>query len=166
VEQGRHLIASEPLYGFGYYALGFALIWAGQADEAIACLQRSIELDGRASHCVALLGTAYAVAGQKGKAFECLAELDALERSGRNVATWQLHIYAGIANADRVIQCLEVGIAQRISSTVFMVTNPFLDFVRQDPRFVALLQKMGLGYLTTRTWQPEWRPPTRTSPTA
>jgi hypothetical protein len=33
-----------------------------------------------------------------------------------------------------------------------------LDFVRNDARFIALLQKMGLGYLTTRACTPEWRP--------
>jgi hypothetical protein len=56
------------------------------------------------------------------------------------------------------MSCLETAVAQRIGSTVFTVTAPLLDFVRNDARFIALLQKMGLGYLTTRACTPEWRP--------
>jgi tetratricopeptide (TPR) repeat protein len=144
----------------GIFVLGFLLTWAGRSDEAISCFRRAIDLDGRESHHVALLGTAYAITGDRTEALACLAELDALDRAGRNVAPWKLHVYVGLGDADQVIRCLEVAVDQRTSSTVFMVTHPYLDFVRRDPRFIALLQKMGLGYLTTRTWQPEWRPPT------
>jgi len=105
---------------------------------------------------------AYAITGQHDMALDCLAELDALERAGRNVATWKLHVYAGLGDADQVIRCLEVAVAERTSSTLFLVTHPYVDFVRKGPRFIALLQKMGLEYLTTRSWQPEWKPPTTT----
>jgi TolB-like protein/cytochrome c-type biogenesis protein CcmH/NrfG len=159
VERAQHLVAAEPLFGFGHFVLGFLLTWAGRSDEAISCFRRAIDLDGRESHHVALLGTAYAITGDRTQALACLAELDALDRAGRNVAPWKLHVYVGLGDADQVIRCLEVAVDQRTSSTVFMVTHPYLDFVRRDPRFIALLQKMGLGYLTTRTWQPEWRSP-------
>jgi tetratricopeptide (TPR) repeat protein len=134
------------------------LTWAGAPDEAIGCFQRAIDLDGRETQYAALLGTAYAMTGQQDRALACLAELDALEREGRDVATWQLHVHAGLGDADQVIRCLEVAVDRRTSSAVFMVTHPYLDFVRQDPRFVALLQRMGLAYLATRRWTPEWRP--------
>jgi serine/threonine protein kinase len=159
VEQGRRVIALEPLYGFGHYALGCALLTSGQTEEAIGCFKRGIELDGRGSHHVALLGMAYAIVGQRDKAFDCLAELDTLDMAGRNVAMWKLHVYVGLGAADQVIQCLEAGVAQRNSSTLFMLTHPYIDFVRRDPRFVALLHQIGFGYLATRTWQPEWRLP-------
>ena len=159
IEQARQVVAAEPLYGYGHYALGCALLPGGQCEEAIACFNRSIQLDGRTSHSVALLGSAYALVGRRDEALGCLAELDALELEGRSVAMWKLHLYTGLGDADKVIECLKVAVDQRNSSTLYMLTHPFTDFVRQDPRFVALLQQAGLGYLATRTFEPEWSPP-------
>ena len=160
VDQARQAVALTPLYGFAHHSLGCSLLTSGATAEAIASFKRGIELDGRASHYVALLGMAYAIGGQRDKALECLAELDALDKAGRDVAMWQLHVYAGLGDADQVIRCLDVAVARRNSSTLFMLTHPYTDFVRRDPRFITLLEKMGLGDLARRTWTPEWRPPT------
>jgi serine/threonine-protein kinase len=164
IEQARQVVAFEPLYGYGHYALGCALLTAGHFEEANACFNRSIQLDGRTSHNVALSGIAYALIGRRDEALGCLAELDALDREGRSVAMWKLHVYAGLGDADNVIECLKVAVDQRNSSTLYMLTHPYTDFVRRDPRFEALLRQAGLGHLATRTFEPEWSP-SRTSRT-
>jgi serine/threonine-protein kinase len=156
IEQAHQVVALEPLYGYGHYALGCALLTAGHCEEAIACFNRSIQLDGRASHYVALIGMAYALIGRRDEALGCLAELDALDREGHSVAMWKLHVYAGLGDADNVIACLKVAVDQRNSSTLYMLTHPYTDFVRRDPRFAALLRQAGLGHLATRTFEPEW----------
>jgi serine/threonine-protein kinase len=158
IEQARQVLALEPLYGYGHYALGCALLTAGHCEEATACFNRSIQLDGRMSHSVALLGMAYALVGRRDEALGCLAELDALDREGRSVAMWKLHVYAGLGDADNVIECLKVAVDQRNSSTLYMLTHPYTDFVRRDPRFAVILRQAGLGYLATGTFEPEWLP--------
>ncbi|MBI2221422.1 MAG: protein kinase [Acidobacteria bacterium] len=157
VDHARQVVEFHPFYGYAHFALGCALAMRF-SPEAIASLQRSIELDGRAAHHVALLGFCHALAGARGEALSCLRELETLEQGGSNIAAWKLYLYAGLGDAEGALRSLETAITQRISATVFMVSSPCLDFVRRDPRFVALVHRMGLGHLADRTWAVEWRP--------
>ncbi len=159
LEEWRQLTKQDPLFSFGHFGLGFALGLTGRAGEAIRSFERGIELDEPSSHHVGLLGWAYALDGQETKAQECLVELAAFERAGRDVAIWKLHVHAGWGDADQVIGCLEQAVEARSSATVFILLNPFTDFVAEDPRFHALLKKMGLEHLLGRRPQPSWMPP-------
>jgi len=156
VDEARRVVMEEPLVGFGHYALGCGLVAAGRHREAIESLSRGIELDGRGSHHVALLGMAYALDGQEAKAQECLEELEALAQNGRDVAAWKLHLHAGRGDAGAVLRCLEQAIDARSSATIFTLVHPFTDFVADDPRFHALLRKAGVAYLIGRPRLPRW----------
>ncbi len=159
LEEWRQITTQDPLFAYGHYALGCALGTTGRAGEAIRSFERGIELDERSSHHVGLLGWAYALDGQETKAQECLAELAAYESAGRDVAIWKLNLHAGRGDADQVIGCLEQAVEDRSSATIFMLVHPFTDFVAEDPRFQALLKKMGLEHLLGRRPQPAWMPP-------
>ena len=157
IEQARRAIGIAPFYGFAHYALGCALASAGEPLQAIGSFERAISLDGRSSQSVALLGFTYALLGQRDRAMAALTELEEHESAGRNVATWKLHVYAGLRDADHVIHCLEQAIQQRSSSTLFILTHPYVDFVRRDPRFGALLTQAGLERFAAQRWT-EWHP--------
>jgi tetratricopeptide (TPR) repeat protein len=166
IDHAGRIVALDPLYGFGHYHLGCALVLAGRTNEAIASFERAMELAGRGATFVALSGLAYAVAGQKERALACLDELVAYERAGKNVAAWKVHVSAGLGDADQVISDLEQAVDERASSTLFLFTAPYLDFVRQDPRFIALLRRAGLERLAKYRGYPEWYPPNVPRPAA
>ena len=46
----EHAIELNPSFAQGYFALGFAMIWAGREDEAIALIERAVELSPRDPH--------------------------------------------------------------------------------------------------------------------
>ena len=145
----RRLIALHPHWGFGYFGLGMTLSTVGQPAEATASHLRAIELDGRSPQHLAGLGASYTLSGNDAGALECLAELDEHERKGKSVWAWKLIIYATLGRADDVIGALERAYDERASTLIIQLNHPFLDFVRQDPRFHALLRRMGLDHLVS-----------------
>ncbi|HEY6830479.1 MAG TPA: protein kinase [Gemmatimonadaceae bacterium] len=143
----HRLIALHPHWGFGYFGLGMTLSTVGRPAEATACHLRAIELDGRSPQHLAGLGASYTLSGNDAGALECLAELDAQERRGQAVWAWKLMTYAALGHADNVIRALEHAYEERASTLIIQLNHPFLDFVRVDPRFHALLRRMRLDHL-------------------
>jgi hypothetical protein len=66
-----------------------------------------------------------------GKSVECSAGLQA----------W---IYAGIGDREHTLESLEKDENQRGTTTLFLRDDAKLDFVRTEPRFIALLKKTHL----------------------
>jgi TolB-like protein len=46
----EHTIELNPSFAQGYFALAFALVWAGREDEAVALSERAVELSPRDPH--------------------------------------------------------------------------------------------------------------------
>jgi alkanesulfonate monooxygenase SsuD/methylene tetrahydromethanopterin reductase-like flavin-dependent oxidoreductase (luciferase family) len=56
-------------------------------------------------------------------------------------------VYAFVGDGDSALQALEIAFEERSGSrsVLSMKINPAYDFIRDEPRFVALLQKLGLS---------------------
>ena len=158
IQHARHVINLEPLWGLGHYALATALAVAGRANEAMECIDRAIELDGRSVQNIAWLGLVHAISGRGKEALSCLSELEKHEKEGKSVSAWKLVVYAGLGNLDAVMQCLNEGFDERSASLVFHLTHPLTDGLRGDPRFIALLRKMGVEHLATYQPTNSWKP--------
>jgi len=158
IEIHQRLIALHPHWGLGYFGLGVTLSTLGRPVEATTCHLRAIELDGRSPGHVAGLGASYALSGNDAAALECLAELEELDRKGQSVWAWKLIVYASLGRADEVMRSLEEAYKARASALIIQLNSPFLDFVREDPRFHALLRRMGLDHLVDYRPTREFRP--------
>lgn len=53
-------------------------------------------------------------------------------------------VYAGLGQMDAAFEWLTKGVDQYDQVTIFMNTIPAFDIMRPDPRFAALVRKMGL----------------------
>src|SRR6185436_18584384 len=71
----RERLQSDPSTPMLLYGSSYSLGAVGQHEEAIAMVQKSIELMGKASHTLARLGSAYAVAGRVEEAEAVLNEM-------------------------------------------------------------------------------------------
>jgi tetratricopeptide (TPR) repeat protein len=87
----------------------------------------------------------YALAGKKGEARKTLDELKALSQR-RYVSPYQIAIaYLGLGDKEQAFQWLDK--AYEVRSNDFgsgLKVDPRLDGLHSDPRFTALLKKMGL----------------------
>ncbi len=56
-------------------------------------------------------------------------------------------VYAFVGDGENALQALEIAFEERSGSrsVLSMKINPAYDFIRDEPRFVALLQKLGLS---------------------
>jgi tetratricopeptide (TPR) repeat protein len=131
------------------YLLGRCFLAARRYREAIDAFMTfpevwpSPELDGR-------LGWVYAAIGDRAKALEYVAQLEEREKTGDADPYYVAWIHAALGNADRALELLDRAIDYRselIVHTEFggLRTDPAWDKLRDDPRFEALCQKVGMG---------------------
>ncbi len=139
----RRALHIDPNAPYPLWALGLTCMHLGRHSEAIASLEKALEVTKRRqSHYVALLGGAYAAAGRRSEALGILEELT--ERSAREyIAPFHLaFLHIPMGNLDEAVSCLERACAERNALGWWPRSCPFYDPLRSHPRFPALLEKI------------------------
>ena len=112
--------------------------------EAIAAFQDSIRLS-KDDLEVGNLGNALAVAGRKEDALRVLGDLQKRSKE-RRVSPYSIAlVYVGLGDKDHAFEWLERAYAERSPQLVVLKVEPRLDGIRSDPRFGALMAKMGFS---------------------
>jgi tetratricopeptide (TPR) repeat protein len=112
------------------------------AEKAIAWHRRAVELAPGAEHLLGWLGFALAVCGRKAEARALLEQLD---RSDRYVLpTVVAHLHLGLGEIDAAFDCFDRAVDERDQCMMPILSYAHFDSIRGDPRFPALLRKMGL----------------------
>jgi TolB-like protein/Flp pilus assembly protein TadD len=89
------------------------------------------------------LGWIYALAGQRSEALKVVAQLKELDKHAF-VDQYELGmIYAGLGDRDQAFAALERAYSHSTSG-VFLKSDPFWNGLSSDPRYAALLRRMGL----------------------
>jgi len=120
-------------------------IATGMYKEAISRLQSAIA-DGDSTSLDALC-FAYAVSGQRAKAREALEELTRRSKRTHVSAMSFAMTHCALGDTARVFEDLEKAYEERDPQMPFLLAGPiphFCDYVRDDPRFHALVKKVGL----------------------
>ncbi|MGE5360738.1 MAG: winged helix-turn-helix domain-containing protein [Bacteroidales bacterium] len=146
VDQARLLIELEPDVPLGPWLLAVGLRGKGLLDESVAAQRRAVDLSGGTPMMLGWLGL---ILGLSGRADEALAVLDHLEALARTTTyvppssfAW---VYLGLRHVDRAFEWLDRAIDARDQFMAPIKTYAFLDPIRNDPRFAALLRKMKLA---------------------
>ena len=143
LEQGRKTLDLEPNFASTHWMLGQAYRQKGMYEEAIAEFQKEVVSRGDPVD-TAVLGHAYAVAGNRAEAEKILKELTDLSKD-RYVSPYFIAlIYVGLNDKDEAFDRLEKAFAERSAGMVFLKVEPMFDPIRSDPRFQDLLRRVGL----------------------
>ena len=144
LDQLNKAIELDPNFNYLHWNLGYVYLAMGMLQEAIAALEKAVALSGEHPGVKAVLGLAYAKADRKGEALKILEELKQLS-TGRYVPSLRIdHIYIGLGENDLALEWLEKAYEERDATLIWLKTNYVYDSLRSDPRFKALLKKMGL----------------------
>ncbi len=121
--------------------LGLSFEAKGMMAEAIAEFQRLVEISHRRPLALASLGHAYAISGERGKAMEIIEELKQ-NAEKQYVSCYHIAlIYAGLGDKDQAFAWLEKSFNAQESSLGLLKVEQRLDPLRNDPRFVELMNR-------------------------
>lgn len=143
--QCKKALELDPNFTWAHAILASAYLQKFLFEKAIAEFKKAVFLSKASTWYVAELAHAYAVTGDKNKALNSLDKL--LEQSKREyvpVAEIAM-IYTGLNNKEKAIEWLEKAFIERSDKLVNLNVEPRLGNLRSEPKFKALLKKMGLG---------------------
>ncbi len=143
------VVGLEPSFAFAHYALGDACTQRGQYNRAIAEFNKAIELGGRSVNHVGVLGYVHGRSGNRQRANEHLQELTARAADSYVSPMWFALVYLGLSDLESLFHWLNRAFEERDGSLILITAAVEFDPVREDPRFKALLVKMGLGHLAS-----------------
>jgi Flp pilus assembly protein TadD len=111
-------------------------------EEAVAELQKAVQLSGGSPKCITNLARAYAASGKKREASELLENLKKRANPSYSYAAEIAMIYASFGDKDQAMNWLEKGYEERFNPGVLL--RPGFDSLRSDPRFQDLVRRVGL----------------------
>ena len=145
VEQCKRMLELDPNVPLIHELLGIAYLKQERRDEAIAQFEKAVELTKRAnSRYLSSLGYGYGVAGRRTEALAILKELE--EKNNKREAG-ELNIagvYAGLGEQDKAFAWLEKSFAKRGILLPEVTWRYAFDGIRNDPRYLDLVRRMGL----------------------
>jgi DNA-binding winged helix-turn-helix (wHTH) protein/Flp pilus assembly protein TadD len=140
----RTVLETEPTFGVAQKIMGLAYQQKGMFEEALAALQRSLDLLGHTPEMIGLLAHAYAISGDLVEAHKLLERLEEMAKL-RHLRSFPFVVaYTGLGDLDQVFACLEKSLKVRCDSLPCLKVMPLFDCLRSDPRFTDLMQRAGL----------------------
>jgi TolB-like protein/DNA-binding winged helix-turn-helix (wHTH) protein/Flp pilus assembly protein TadD len=144
LEQAHKVVSYEAGFANTHRILGLLLITTGRCEEGIVRLHRSFELFGGEAFSDLKLAWGYARCGRTDEARLLLSKaLEAKEPPYLEPNT-VAHVFAALGDHDQALTWLERAVDARAPHVVEMAVEPALDPLRSYPRFVRLLERVGL----------------------
>ncbi len=132
----------EPGLAHGHMLLALPLAGKGSYAEALAEARKMAALAGDAPNFAGILGY---IAGRAGERAEAQHILTALERRPPgNTAFAIALVHLGLGHTDQALRWLQAAYEERAEWLVMVTPAPCFDSLRPDPRFSALMSKIGI----------------------
>ena len=115
----------------------------GMYSEAMALSEESLKTQPSDQSFLLYAGYSYAKTGRQDKAEDVIRKLRALEKT-EPVDPYTLAVlYVGMGDKDKAFVELEKNFNERGFYVLYMRFDPFMDPLRDDPRFIDLIKRIG-----------------------
>jgi eukaryotic-like serine/threonine-protein kinase len=114
----------------------------GHFESAIWTLRSALKFSDNDPAVLAQLGRAYAMAGQRERAFATLADLDELSEKQYVSAVSIAAIHSALEQPDVAFQWLERAFIDHAVELIYLKVDPRFDVLRSDPRFHQTLERV------------------------
>ena len=144
IEMAVKTLELDPNYAAAHRLLSLAYQGKGMFEEAIIENQKWGALTGNKLELAVTIAQLYAVSGQTDDAKKII---DDLQRD--RLVTDQIYrglslVHAALGENDAAFECLEKSYERHEESILTLKVDPKVDPLRSDPRFTALLKKIGV----------------------
>ncbi len=140
----EQVVKLDPGLPLAHQWLGFAYYLEGRPNDYVAETQKVLSPSQWTNLAYANLAFALSKAGRKAEAAAAAQKVLA----NRNKPGMQLMCVAGaymaIGDHDHAIEWLAKGVDRRMGTMTYITWPPWFDDIQHDPRYAALLRRMGL----------------------
>ncbi len=145
IEQYRKTLELDPNFPGLHLNLGGIYAEQGKFDDALSEVKKARDVIGETNpYGLGLLGYVYAKAGKKDDANKVLNQLLEFSKQGYTISVEIAVVYAGLEDKNKVFEWLEKGYDEQSTGLGYIKILHIWDGLRSDPRYTALLKKIGL----------------------
>lgn len=137
-------LSIDPNYGVAAINIGRAYERLAMYPQALHTYQSILAFAPHDPALLALLGHLYAVSGQPAAAHKILSQLQQMSKDQYVPSLYIAMVHTGLGDKNEAFAWLDKAYAERCEYLVYLPTDPMADPLRSDPRFPALLQRLGL----------------------
>jgi tetratricopeptide (TPR) repeat protein len=134
----RQLLELNPDYPWGHANLGSAMLLAGRPQEAL------IEIRKNPDNFLRSVREKMALISIQTDDITKVAIDEFVRANALRVPFWIAEIEAWRGNTDAAFAALDLAFQQRSINLAFILGSPFFDSLEDDPRWAALLDRIGL----------------------
>jgi serine/threonine protein kinase/Tfp pilus assembly protein PilF len=145
IEEFLKALAMDPEFFGARLALWWGQVAKGDVPAAIADIRQQLARPGSGTVKKLMLAYALAVAGQREEATGILWELEEKLAGDDRLAFLSTFALIALGETERAFQQMERAYEHRAPGLMFIKVAPWLDSVRTHPRYLALVEKLGLS---------------------
>jgi len=142
--QAQKLVELEPDQPFAYMTLGHVYLGMRRFDESAAVLRKAADISGEFPLILGWLGLALGLGGRAEEARMLLERLRGMAKERFVLPTSFAWLHLGLGEIDEAFAWMEQAVNHNDEWIHPLKTYPFLDSIRDDPRFAVLLGKLNL----------------------
>jgi adenylate cyclase len=144
IEQFKQTLKLDPNYAEAQFSMGMSYLADARYDEAIAALQEAIRMSNQRQVMISMLGLAEGRAGKTDAARKILAEMQQSTEASPSAINNAGLVHLGLGESDAALQAFAEAVAAKEGTMIYSNVDPVTNVLRPDPRFQALVLKMGL----------------------
>ena len=144
IDQEQKTLELNPKAAGAFWIRGMAYQQKKMFEQAIKDYQSALELSPSNPNFLAALGHVYASSGNTAAAQKILDTLFVENKQEPVSPFFFALVYAGLNDKEKALEWLEKAYEEKSGSVRYLKMEPRLQNLRNEPRYIALMKKIGL----------------------
>ncbi len=144
ISEYQRTLEIDPAFYPALDYLGEAYLQLGEFEQAIEAFNKALVASQNGPDVVVRLGYLYGVIGENDKARKMIDELLSRSKKEFIAASGIALIYMGLNETDKAFEWLKKAYEERAPFLTYLKVDPRFDRLRDDPRFIDLMRRVGL----------------------
>jgi TolB-like protein/DNA-binding SARP family transcriptional activator/Tfp pilus assembly protein PilF len=138
----QHALDLDSTFLVARLGLGMTYMAIGEHEQALAQVSAARRIAGEVPVTQAVLAYTLASSGREQEARALLADLERKQREGYIGAHFFALVYLALGDEERALAALEAALAERSGAMLYLLLEPPLEVLYDQPRFQALVQRV------------------------